>query len=182
MTIRLPVVVALSLAATPLTTALAQEAPLRVAVVDVQRVLTDTEAGRQRMAGMESLQKELQDQGERLQREIVDLRTRITDLEGSQGDASEIARLREESERKTTELREFGERATRDLRQRQETVLREIEQIVMPVIEAIGQEGRYTLVFRKFESGFVYVAPEVDITDQVIARVDAGAGSAGDSP
>lgn len=180
MPIRLPLVLAAALAAAPWSsTALAQEAPLRIAVVDVQRVLTESEAGRQRTAQIETLREQLQQEGERLQREAVDLRTRITDLEASQNEA-EAAPLRQELEQKTAELTRFSQDASRDLQQRSETVLQELEGIIMPVIEAIGAEGGYALVFRKFESGLVFAAPGVEITDQVIARIDASAG--GGSP
>ncbi len=40
----------------------------------------------------------------------------------------------------------------------------------MPVIDDIGKERGLTLIFDKFQSGLVYAADEVDITDDVIQR------------
>lgn len=147
--------------------ALAQDAPLRVAVVDVQRLLTDSEPGRQRSATIEALRVQLQSEGERLQAEAAALRQRIEEAGGVD------PALQQQLDQKAAELTAFSERATRDLSQRSQAALAELDQIVMPAIQAIGDEGGYTLVFRKFDSGLVYVAPHVDITDQVIARVNA---------
>ncbi len=35
----------------------------------------------------------------------------------------------------------------------------------MPVINQVGKEQGYTLIFRKFESGLIYADEAVDITD-----------------
>lgn len=176
---RLLVFLAVVLIGPRVSPAVAQDTPLAVAVVDVQRVLTESQPGRQRTASLETEQQRLQAQGERLQQEARQIQSRIAELEGSQAEA-ELASLRQELQQKTTELNQFAEQARRDLGQRQETVLREIEQIVMPVIQAIGDERRLTLIFRKFDSGLIYTVPSVDITDDVIARIDAE--SAGSSP
>ena len=52
---------------------------------------------------------------------------------------------------------------------------------MFPVINQVGKEGGYTLIFRKFESGLIYADEAIDITDEVIQRLDAAgaAGSAG---
>lgn len=179
MRFRVPVLVTLSLVALLLvalpgsSAALAQTAPIKVGVVDVQRVLTESAPGRQRTASIESLQQQLQSQGEALRGEIQQLRTRIADREGAGAADAELGPMRQELEQKTAELRQFGDDANRQLSKRSNDVLREFEGIVMPILEAIGAEGGYTLLFRKYDSGFVYVAPSVDITDQVIARVNA---------
>ena len=49
----------------------------------------------------------------------------------------------------------------------------------MPIIAQIGKEKGYVLIFRKFESGLIYAADEVDITSEIIKRIDAAnAGAA----
>ncbi|HXO20202.1 MAG TPA: OmpH family outer membrane protein, partial [Thermoanaerobaculia bacterium] len=52
-------------------------------------------------------------------------------------------------------------------------VLGAIDQRVMPVINQVGKEQGYTLIFRKFESGLIYADEAIDITDLVIKRLDA---------
>ena len=51
-----------------------------------------------------------------------------------------------------------------------------VDQQVMPVINQVGKELGYTLIFRKFESGLIYADEAIDITKSVIQRLDATAG------
>jgi Skp family chaperone for outer membrane proteins len=53
-----------------------------------------------------------------------------------------------------------------------------MDQRIMPVITELGRELGYTLIFRKFESGLVFADERVDVTPEVIERLDAS-GSGG---
>ena len=55
--------------------------------------------------------------------------------------------------------------------------IEKIETAVFPIINAIGKEGGYTLIFNKFQSGLVYAEDTVDITTQVIQKLDSSAAS-----
>ena len=50
-----------------------------------------------------------------------------------------------------------------------------IDEKVMPVINQIGHEQGYTMIFRKFESGLIYADDAIDITSAVVQRLDAQA-------
>lgn len=153
---------------------LAQEAaPLKIAIVDVEQVLTRTEAGRERLSALDSFAGRERARLERLQQELEDLRTRIEAAQ--EAGAGEVDDLRRELQRKTIVFNQAAEDTAREVQQRRQTVFEEMEGIVMPVIEAIGEEGGYTLIFRNLESGLVYVDPAIDITAEVIARVDSSA-------
>jgi Skp family chaperone for outer membrane proteins len=78
-------------------------------------------------------------------------------------------------EDKVIALRRFQDDATRELNKRKDEVLGSIDQKVMPVINQVGKEQGYTLIFRKFESGLIYADEGVDITGSVIQRLDGGA-------
>ncbi len=49
----------------------------------------------------------------------------------------------------------------------------------MPVINQVGKELGYNMIFRKFESGLIYADDALDITTQVIQRLDAAAPKTG---
>jgi len=151
---------------------LAQEtAPLKVAIVDVEQVLTQTEAGRERLSALDSFAGRERTRLERLQQELEDLRARIQAAQ--EAGTGEVEDLRRELQRKTIVFNQAAEDTAREVQQRRQTVFEEMEGLVMPVIQAIGEEGGYTLIFRNLESGLVYVDPATDITGEVIARVDA---------
>lgn len=154
----------------------AQDAPLKIAVVDVERVLTETEAGRERLSALDSFAGRERARLERLQQDLNRLRERIAAAEDSLAER-ELGRLRQELQRKDIVFNQAAEDVGREIQQRRRTVFEEMEEIVTPVIEAIGDEGEYTLIFRNLESGLIYVARHVDITDDVIARINADAAS-----
>lgn len=181
MSLRISTVLAALLTVASAGLAPGQEADPRIGVVDVERVLTETEAGQRRLAVLDSFAGRERARLERLQQELDDLRDRIAAAEDSLAQR-ELDRLRQELQRKTIVLNQAAEDVSREVQQRRQTVFQEMEEIVMPVIEAIGDEGRYTLIFRNLESGLIYVANHVDVTDEVIRRIDAGSAAAGESP
>ena len=147
----------------------AGQAAFKVAVIDVERILLESERGKAALEEIDALRKQKQQQSEAMQKEINDLQTRLN--EGRLSLAQDkLAELTKQLEDKVIALRRFGDDATRELTKKRDQVLDQIEQSVFPVINQIGKEGGYTLVFNKFNSGLVYADESVDITAQVIAR------------
>ncbi len=63
------------------------------------------------------------------------------------------------------------------MQKRRADEIEKIESAVFPIINQVGKEGGYTLIFNKFQSGLVYADETIDITDQVIQRLDADAAA-----
>ena len=157
--------VSLLLVAAPL----AAQAPAKVAVIDVERILLESERGKTALQELDALRKQKQEEGETLQQEITDLRTRLTEGQLSLAQ-DKIAELQKQLEDRVIALRRFQDDANRELSKKRDDILGRIEQSVFPVINQIGQEGGYTLIFNKYNSGLVYADEAVDITTQVIER------------
>jgi len=155
-------------------TALPAEAQLKVAVIEVQRIITDSQAGKAVLATLEKYGKEQQDKLTAKRDEIEQLRNRISEGQLSLSE-DRLEALQKDLETKSIELRRLADDAQRELNRRQEEAFKEIERRVMPILQQIGKEGGYTMIFRKFESGLVYATEEIDITGQVISRLDAAA-------
>ncbi len=66
-----------------------------------------------------------------------------------------------------------GDDANREYTKMRDAELAKIDARVMPVINVVAKEGGYNLVFRKFESGLIYADDAMDITNTVIAKLDA---------
>ena len=73
----------------------------------------------------------------------------------------------------------FQDDAQKQLTKKRDEMLANIDELVMPAINAIGKEGAWTVIFRKFESGLIFAAETVDITDVVIARLNSSAAQRG---
>jgi outer membrane protein len=78
--------------------------------------------------------------------------------------------MTKELEDKTIAIRRFEDDAKRELDEARRRELGGLEQRILPIIDQIGKERGYTLIFNKFQSGLVYADETVDITDDVITR------------
>jgi outer membrane protein len=148
--------------------------PMRIGVVDVQLVVTQSQAGKAMQATLEARAKELQQNLEARANELRQLTQRITDGQSSLGPEA-LETLNRERETKSIELRRAQDDAQSEFSKLQQLLLGELEAQVMPVIQKVAEEGAYSMVFRKFDSGLVFAADELDITAEVIRRLDAGA-------
>jgi len=168
--------VALSLlAASPL----AAQDDLKIAVIDVQKILTDSVRGKEILAKLEGLRDEKATQLEGKARELEDMRKRYEETRLTLAE-DKISDMEKQIEDLTIALRRSQDDAQRELQKRQQEDFGQIEQAVMPIIDAVGKEFGYTLIFNKFQSGLVFADEAVDITDLVIERFNtstAGASS-----
>ena len=150
----------------------AQGAGLKVAVIDTEQILLGSVAGKKVVADLKKLQETKEGELRTRQNEIKDLQTKIT--EGRLSLAQDkLSGMEKDLEDKVIALRRLQDDANRDLTKKREELLGQIDQRVMPVINQLGKELGYTLIFRKFESGLIYADEAVDITKVVIQRLDA---------
>jgi len=144
---------------------------MRVAVIDVQRILLDSKLGQGVVADLKQLkeQKEIEAQG--YQVEMTTLRDRITDGRLSLSD-ERLGEMEQELEQKVIQYQRFQDDAERELQKKQTETFSKIETEVMPIIVQIGQQNGYTIIFNKFQSGLLFASDEIDITDLVLQRFD----------
>lgn len=169
----------LLLAAAPFTAARAQQpAAIKIAVIDTEKILLTSNTGKKALADLKKLQEQKEGEARTKQQEIKDLQAKITDgrLSLAQDKLSEMEKQLEE---RVIGLRRFQEDANSDLGKKRDQVLAQIDQKVMPVINTVGKEMGYTLIFRKFESGLIYADEAVDITNAIIQRLDGAAPAQG---
>lgn len=150
----------------------------KMAVINTQEIVFESTTGKKALEDIQTLQQQRQQEVEAKQAEITELRNRLNEGRLSLSE-DKLAELQSELETKLRDLRRFQEDAAAELEKKRSEVLAGIEEQVMPVINQIGEEGGYTMIFRKFESGLLYVDEAVDITAQVIERLDAGASAGG---
>jgi outer membrane protein len=166
--------VALGLAAS----AAAQQPPLKVATLDTERILVTSQTGKKALADLKKLQEQREGEIRAKAQELKDLQTKIS--EGRLSLAQDkLAELQKQFEEKEIQLRRFRDDATRELNKKRDEILAQIDKQVMPVINQLGKELGFTLIFRKFESGLIYADEAIDITDSIIQRLDGAAPKAG---
>ncbi len=148
---------------------------LKIAVIDTEKILLSSVAGKKAVADLKKLQEQREGELRAKAQELKDLQAKIT--EGRLSLAQDkLAELSKQLEEKDIVLRRAQDDATRELNKKRDDMLAAIDEKVMPVINQVGHELGYTLIFRKFESGLIYADETVDITASVVQRLDSAAG------
>ncbi|HEX2833624.1 MAG TPA: OmpH family outer membrane protein [Thermoanaerobaculia bacterium] len=160
------VTVAVAALATPM---FAQSAPQRVAVIDVQKVLTQSSAGK---AAYDKLKKMQDDRVEKAKQMDEELRKLDSDISTKRLSLSEdkLAEMQKQLADKRISMQRYAQDADREIGEARDRELQALEAKIKPVIDAMGKEMGLAAIFNKFESGLVYASDAIDITDTVIKR------------
>ncbi len=142
----------------------------KVGVFDADRVLAESQRGQQALA----LFNQLRDQrvGE-LQVQQNEINTLQQQAMTAPAGGPEAARLQREMEDLMLRLERLQQDVQQELGTRQNELTGEIMQLVAQIINEMGAEGGYALIFNAVQSGVVYMGPALDITDEVIQRINA---------
>ena len=151
---------------------------MKIAVIDSDRIVSDSARGKAALDRLKTIQEQKVAEGRRLQQEIADLRKRIEEGRLSLA-PDKLEELRKQLQEKGIAFERFQTDAGRQLEEEREAALAAIEKDVLVVIDAIGKEQGYTFIFNKFRSGLVFADDATDITPIVIQRFDASTRAAG---
>lgn len=162
--------------------AFAQQAPaVKIAVIDVQRVLTESAAGKQSFERLKKVRDAKVEEGRKLEKDLRDLEKRISDQKFSLSE-DKLNELQKDYQARAIAFKRFQDDADRELEEAQKKELRELEKRIMPVIEAMGKERGYTAIFNKYQSGLVYADSGADVTEAVVKRFDEAAAASTSAP
>ncbi len=151
---------------------LAQSADLKIGVVDIQRVLNESNQGKD---SKKALAKDL----EAVQRLVAEKQKGLQDMK----DAYEKQAPMLNAEARTTKERElqnklrdfqrWGQDKENDLKQEQLELERNISIALQKVIQKLGADEGYTIILYKNENIVFFASKAIDITDRVIKIYDA---------
>ena len=159
--------------------AAAQQAatPLKIGVIDPELIVQQSARGKQAIERLNKERDQRLAEGNRMRQEITDLQTRMNDGRLSLGQ-DKLKQLNDEIEEKTIGLQRYGENAQREMQKLEQELMDPIEQQILRVINQVGQEQGFTLIFKKFQSGLVFADESVDISPAVIQRFDTAPAAA----
>ncbi|PYQ31004.1 MAG: hypothetical protein DMF56_03610 [Acidobacteria bacterium] len=172
---KLLVLIAVAALAAPV---FAQNTPARVAVIDVQKVLTQSTSGK---AAYDKLKKMQDDRVEKAKTMDDEIRKLDTDINTKKISLSEdkLADMQKQLNEKKIAMQRYAQDADREIGEARDRELQALEVKIKPVIDAIGKEMGIAAIFNKFESGLVYASDAIDITDTVIKKFnEANPGAA----
>lgn len=156
-------------------------AETRIAVVDVQKAVAGSDAGKKARATLEKEKK-------RLEKVLIQKRTKlegmvknIRDLQleiqqkgpiwrKEERDRKEenLRLLRRNFSRQEDELKRLVQESQKDLQSRQRTLMGSLLKQTREVVLEIAREGKYDLIVDRTIGGVLYVDKKMNITDQVI--------------
>ena len=144
----------------------------KVGFVDLQMVVSLSNLGKAGSAQMEALTK-------RLEGELVALQTRLRDAQNRQQTQSTLlsevaaAQLVKDIDRMTRALAFNQEEAQSEMQSMQQDLLQDFDRKVTPILAALAQEKGLHIVFNVAESGAIYVFPGLNLSQELVKRVDA---------
>ena len=141
----------------------------KIAVIDVQRVVTESDPGKEVMQRLKAVTDAKSQEGQALQQQFAALQEQFNKQRFTVSEARQ-AEMSKEIEDKQIAIRRFQDDAQREVQEAQRRELGGLEERILPIINQVGQEQSFTLIFNKFQSGLVYADETVDITDEVIRR------------
>jgi len=155
---------------------LAQEsAGPKVGVFDGERVLAESEMGEEAVALLSQLQEQRVAELQAQQAEINTISQQA--LSAAPGTA-EAAQLERQMEDRGLQYQRLEQDVQQELGQRQAELVEPITQIVRQIIDTMGREEGYVLIFNVAQSGLVYFDATIEVTEEIIRRVNVvNAGS-----
>ncbi len=142
---------------------------ISIAVIDVQRVVTESDPGKEALQKLKLIQDAKIDEGRALQQNLTALQEQMSKQRFTLSE-ERLAELSKQLEDGQIAMQRFQDDAERELDEARRRELGGLEGRIIPVINEIGAERGFTVIFNKFQSGLVYADATVDITDDVIRR------------
>lgn len=141
----------------------------KVGVFNADRVMTESQPGQQALALFTQLREQRVGELQIQQNQISTLQQQVLSVPPGSADA---VRLQREVENSVLRLNRLQEDVEQELGLRQNELTSEIMQMIGQIIDVMGEEEGYTLIFNQLQSGLVYIATALDITDEIIRRIN----------
>jgi len=144
----------------------------KIAFVDLQSVVAQSMLGKAGSSQYEAL-------GKKLEGELTGLQTKLKDAQTRQQTQAALlsevaaAQLAKDIDRLTRELTFKQQEAQSELQTLQQDLLGDFEKKVMPILESLAKERNLHIVFNVENSGAVYVFPGLNLSPELVKRVDA---------
>ena len=145
------------------------QAPQKIGVIEVQRIVQESAVGKESLARVQKLQQSKAEDLQKRQKELRDLEQKIQD-QGKSLSEDAMEKLQKDYQTKALDLKRAQDDAQRELEETQRKELADLERRVMPLIDGVAKEQGFTLVFNKFQSGLLHADASADVTDAVIAK------------
>lgn len=150
--------------------------PLTIGYVDIEKVINDSVPGQR---AVEKLREDFERRAAELKKmedDLKDLRKEL-DSKGSVMSQERRRQMEEDYRRDRRDLKRAVQDNNEEFNIKRKQVLVDFLPQILKTVQALGKEKRYTLILRKEANILLYTSEQVDLTDEVIARLNAQAQS-----
>jgi outer membrane protein len=153
----------------------------KVAFINPQRIFQESSDGKAALARVNAVTQKKQTENTAKQKALQDNQQK---LQSSGSVMSEAARgqLEKEIERQQLDLQRFQQDAQSEIQEVQNEVQNEFARKVQPLIDQLAKEKGLHMVFNVNDAGFAWVEPGLDLTGELIKKLDAGKPAASPKP
>jgi outer membrane protein len=144
----------------------------KIAFVNLQRVATESAEGKNSVAKVNNLVQSKQNEGADRNKALQANQQKL-DQSGSVLSESARAQLQKEIERQQTEIQRFQQDAQSEINDLQQQLQTDFINKISPVLQAVATERKLQILFNASDAGFAWVDPGLDLTDDVIQKLDA---------
>ncbi len=151
--------------------------PMKMAVVNSQMVLERSVEGKRVIAQLQQRDKANQATLTKMDDDIRSLETKLNTQRLTLTDEA-LFNLNSDLDKKRKDRQRFAEDSLKDIQELQAKLFLKVQNELIAIIEQIGKEKAYELIFDLAKSGAVYFNPAIDITEDVIKRYDGSKAAA----
>jgi outer membrane protein len=144
----------------------------KVAFVVLQRIANESQDGKAASAKIQALQQKKAAELADKQKQLQGIQAKL-EKEASVMSATAQADLTKQAEKLNTDIQRFTQDAQQELGELQQQLQQQFEARVTPVLEEVRKEKGLHFVFNGPDSGLVAADPGLDISADVIKRLDA---------
>lgn len=151
------------------------QSPIRIAVVDTEKVFQDSVWGKKALEELEKATEGWQKKGEDIEKELTRLEEELTKQRTFLDNKEEEQKLQDQIDSKKMEGQNLIQEGNLALRQKQQELMEPIIQEIKDLIKKIAMEEKYDLILEKQLDIYkivLYVNPELDITNRITAMLD----------
>jgi outer membrane protein len=144
----------------------------KIAWVVLQRVVNESAEGKAASAKIAALQKKKADELADKNKQLEGFQQKLQ-KEASVMSTTAQSDLQKQIERLQVDIQRFTQDAQQELTELQEQLRQQFEQRMTPILAQVGQEKGLHFIFNAPESGIVWADPALDISADVIKKLDA---------
>ncbi len=151
---------------------LAQE--MKIGVINMEQVVRGSEAGKQ---AMKKLQKKFEGIQKKLKAKQDKLKAFKKEIDQKASLMNEESRIKKQRQlqRQFAEYKQDEEDAKIEMQQAESKLMEPIIKQLEKVVTKMGKDEKFTLILEKNMPGMYYISPDIDITQKVIKKINAGA-------